>query len=183
MADDKSTATGPQTGSGPAPRQGRGMRWLLIASLALNLLVAGIVVGALFDGPRGDRRPPGPRDAVAPYTRALEAPDRRKLRRELRRAFLDRRGQGDVLAAPYRDVIAILRADPFDASALRDALAAQAAAASRRHDAGREVLTRHIAAMSAAERQAYTDRLEAEVARLAAARKPGWRPRPPEGRD
>lgn len=161
--------------TGLTPKAGRGMRWLLIASLALNLLVVGIVVGAMFGGPGRDHRAGQPRDAVAPYTRALAPRDRRALRRELRQSLFDRRPSSDALAAPYMQVVALLRAAPFDADALRTALTAQSAQAQARLTAGREVLLAHISAMTDAERRAYSDRLEAEIARLADDRRPGWR--------
>lgn len=135
------------------------MRWLLLASLALNLLVAGLVVGdALVDGPRGPR----PTDlALGAVAEALEPSDRRAILHALRgrhdlRPF-GREEPGAALAA----LAGAARADPFDRAAAEAALEAQGARVERAEAAVRAALLDHLAAMAPAERAAFADRLMA----------------------
>lgn len=151
------------------------LRVLLFASLALNLLIVGAVAGALWRG--GPARGPeagASRDFAAPYARALAPEDRRALRRDLRRAMLANRPERGALAEGYARASAALRADPFDPAALEAALAGQAERARRRQEVGREVMVAFLSALSAEERRAFADRLDAEIARLSA-RSRAWR--------
>ncbi|MBM2577065.1 periplasmic heavy metal sensor [Jannaschia sp. Os4] len=95
----------------------RWVPWALAASLAVNLLVAGAVVGAMAMG-GGDRARGfgGPPELA--LARALPKEERARLREALRDAAVRR---GDRTRT--RDaVVAALRAEPFDAAALELAL-------------------------------------------------------------
>ena len=144
---------------------GTGMRgWLkavLFGSLALNLLVAGLAVGVVFDGPPG--HPPRDRDPALPFTRAFDEDQRHDLRRALRKEFDKRRGDGSGLIEDYREALAVLRAEPFDAEALKAALDKQGARAETRRERGQQILAEMLAGMSPADRKAYADRLEREL--------------------
>ena len=162
----------------PARPRARALRIALVLSLALNVAFIGAIAGAfLGDGPR-DRRATASPDMVLPYTRALSRDDRRTLREGYRMQGGGRPPLADVLG-DYSEVVAILRADPFDPAAFEAKLTAQAAGAAERQQTGRRLLTERIRGMSAAERLSYADRLEAEVARLAEhVQKRGVRPEP-----
>ncbi len=108
----------------PPVRPRRLWRIVLVASLALNLAVGGIVAGSVVSGRLG-KGPPRSFDlGLGPIARALEPQERRAIGRNLRqnRALrdLDLRGRVD-------EVIALLRAEPFDPQALEALMDQQAA--------------------------------------------------------
>lgn len=156
--------------AGPSLRSPRGLRIALFVSLALNLLVAGFVIGSfVLHGPphRGPGGGPEPQFA---YFRAFTEPERQDLRRELFRSLHDgpegahaRRG---AFAEGYRSAVEALRAEPFDASRLSGILAAQAERATTARERGQAVLVDYLASMSPDARAAYADRLEAELDRF-----------------
>ena len=156
------------------PKMSRGMRILLLVSLAANLAVVGLVAGMLLLGPdHPHRRPPQGHDFVFPYTRAFSEDQRHELGRRLRGAFDEDRAErrseqreGGYLDG-YRAALGMLRADPFDAEAFRATLADQGAAARRRQEVGQQVFMDYVEAMSVDERRAYAERLEAEIGRMA----------------
>lgn len=169
------------------------MRPLLIVSLAVNLLVAGVVLGALVRG-GGSHRDFGPsgRDPVLPYTRALSEEQRHALRNDLAQAFgrgrgeafgQGRDGQGrdgrGALVQSFDAALTVLRSDPFDAAAMQEILRRQAELTDLRRRLGEEVLAAHLARLSPEERRAYADRLEAELSRLRGRKghAPGQKPR------
>lgn len=141
------------------------MRVLLLASLALNLLVAGVLVGdALTDGGPGH----GPRPValdLGPLTRALDPADRR--------AVLDALQGRDDLRPPSRaeraaflaETLAAVRADPFDRARAEAALLEQSERVAAVEGAVRAALLDRLAALPAEARDAYADRLEAEAGR------------------
>jgi uncharacterized membrane protein len=143
----------------PAPGAPRAwVRWLLVASLALNLLLVGVAVGAFF-GPAG-RDGQMPRDSVLPYVQAFEPRERRALGRDLRArmraAGIDRSARRDG----YRDAVQLLRAEPFDAAAFEALLQRQFAAAARLQSEGRAALIERLSGMKPEARAAYAARLE-----------------------
>lgn len=147
-----------------ADRQTRILRVALFVSLAVNLAIAGLVAGAFLDGRR--MGPPPRFDlSLGPVGQALDEADRRAILRDLR-ARPDLRPPGPrARQAHFRDLLAVLRAEPFERGEIEALLADH-----RRHgaallDAGQAALLDRIAAMSPEERAAFADRLEAEVSR------------------
>ncbi|MDJ0821909.1 MAG: periplasmic heavy metal sensor [Paracoccaceae bacterium] len=160
-----------------ARRMSGWVRVVFFASLALNLLVAGLVIGLIWSGgpPRGEVL--NGRDGVTPYTRAFDEEQRRAIRQALRRSLAESwRENRQGLAGPYREALVLLRADPFDAAAMAAVLERQVKFSDARRQRGQEVLTGFLSELSLAERQAYANRLEAEIERLER-RRPG---RPPK---
>jgi uncharacterized membrane protein len=139
------------------------LRWALVLSLGLNLLVAGLLAGAwLRGGPPGERfRDPG----FGPFAAALSDDDRRALRRAFVRHMPEMRENRMALRADMQDVLAALRADPFDAAALDAAMDAAMSRLAGRIAVGQDLLAERIAAMDPAERAAFADRLEAALQR------------------
>jgi uncharacterized membrane protein len=154
-----------QDAAAPA-RTARWLRWLLVASLALNLLVLGAMAGRMLRGDIGAPQAIVLRDlSFGPYTEAMGPADRAALRRAfaerappLREIWRTRRAEQEAL-------VAAIRAEPFDAARVAELLAAQAERTTERLRTGQTVLVERIAAMSAAERAAFAQRLEAAFRR------------------
>lgn len=139
----------------------RRVRVLLVLSLALNLAVAGVVIGAMVTG--GPRGGPARIDmSLGPLGRALSPQDRRAVVRDLRETGalggMDRGARRQALA----ETVALLRAEPFAPDALARGFTSQRERGGRVLEAGHEALVAHIAAMTLEERAALADRLEAE---------------------
>lgn len=140
-------------------RGGRGLRIALGISVALNLLVAGLVAGAVL-------RDGGPRERMlrdlefGPFTEVLSREDRDGLRRD----FLARSGGFRDMRAEMRSdfdaLLGALRAEPFDIGAARAVLEAQQTRMQSRLALGQELLLERVAAMTPAARAAFADRLE-----------------------
>jgi uncharacterized membrane protein len=154
------------------PVMRRRMRIVLFASLALNLVIVGLVVGVVANGGPPSRADHRDRDPVMPYTRAFDEKQRRNLRDAYRSSFAPRPGSGKPdLVAGYRQAVEVLRADPFDISQLTAVVGRQKAQADRRQKSGQDILTSFLAAMSPEERLAYADRLEVEIERMSSRQK------------
>lgn len=141
----------------PKPRSRMWMRVLLGVSLALNLLVIGLVVGTMlrFGGPDGARQPP--RSVGLAMVRALPGEERRALLGKIRGEQRAQRGQRE---AETRLVLEALRADPFDRQALDQVLERQA---EDRRDLQLEIQRAwldRVARMDAGTRFEYADRIE-----------------------
>ena len=111
-----------------SPKSPIWLRITLFLSLALNLLIAGLVGGFfLFSGPneRADR---GPRDLGSLYTRALDQEDRRALRCDFARGLASQGRERGAIVMDVQAALKVLRATPFDVDAFGQALANQAAA-------------------------------------------------------
>lgn len=122
-------------GAEQEPRMpGRWLKWALGVSLALNLVVVGMVAGAAYrlGGPNGERRhlDRAPTSYGAALARALPREARRELRRSLRAddAGLPDRAERRAL---FTQMIALLRDETFDREAAQALLDAQADAAVR----------------------------------------------------
>lgn len=139
-------------------------RWmpiLLAVSLAVNLLVVGVILGTALRFRGGDhaRVPPG--FGMALY-HALPKEDRKALRGELsalRSKGSNRRSQD------FSALSQALQAVPFDPAAVQILLDQQAQASSDLQMALHQQWLAQVAAMSDGERQIYAERLEEVVKR------------------
>lgn len=133
------------------------VRVLLGVSLALNLLVLGLIGGAMlrFGGPDGMRAPP--RSVGAALFRELPREDRRALRAGAGESHDQRHVR---LKADAKALGAALRATPFDAGAMEALLEGHAKTRAESHMSLQRAWLDRVIAMSNAERQAYADRLE-----------------------
>ncbi len=136
----------------------RATRILLVVSLALNLLVGGVIVGAVLSGKAGG--PPRFDLNLGPYVRALAPEQRRQIGEALR-------GRDDLRPLGPRErrinktaFITALNADPFDATVIEDQLSDQRNRTTRLVDAGQAALVDIIRNMTAEERSAFADRLD-----------------------
>jgi uncharacterized membrane protein len=145
-----------------------GMPWgriVLFASLALNLLVAGLVGGAILRHDRyGDGAPL--RDlGYGPFGAALSMSDRHVLTRELVGRAGDLRVNRDDIRRQFAEMLAALRAKPFDPGALQALVGQQRSKLEERQAIGQQLLLERIEAMSDDERAAFADRLERNLRR------------------
>ena len=150
----------------------RGSRWLkplLMASLAANLLIVGIVAGSFFSagGERPDRVSREVSNLVGPqFFRALEPEDRRALVRDIAQKRDRIRENRGALRRRIEQLLVELNSEPFDVDAVKMLLEEQRSAVAGRHQFGEELLLERLSSMSAEERAAFADRLAASLKRL-----------------
>lgn len=130
------------------------VRILFGVSLAANLLVVGLAVGAaLRFGPGGADRPPPP-TGVSIYL-SLPHEDRKLLRAKLRDVMPSPRDRKDEA----RDLSDALAAVPFDRGALEEVMRVQSDQRMAFQSAMEQVWLEHVSTMDDATRAAYALRL------------------------
>jgi uncharacterized membrane protein len=152
--------TDPAPPAPPAPpRPGRGLKIALALSVALNLGVAGLALGAwLKEGPGGRGLP---RElSFGPFDQAFLPEDRAALRRDLIARAPEIRTTRAEMRAELQAVLQALRARPYDPAALTRALAAIETRYAGRLALGRSLIEARLQALDDAGRQAFADRLE-----------------------
>ncbi len=156
MTDPADPVVREPVAAAPSPRW---MRWLLVASLSANLLVVGLVAGAVLR--HGDPRSRGmPADITfGPLTQALTREDRRALRDGFIARAPNFREDMRAVRADMQTLLATLRADPWDEATARTALLAIETRIGQRVETGRDLLLERIGTMSPAERAAFADRV------------------------
>ena len=145
------------------------LRWVLIASLALNLAVLGVMGGAAWRFHSSDRvsgRLPWVDHVSLAYMRAFEREDSRAIRQDMRAALPPRAETIAQSKASFAPIVQMLRAPAFSAPALRAALARQMDPMVQRQRLAQQVAVERIAQMSPSQRAAFADRLEQAVADL-----------------
>jgi uncharacterized membrane protein len=143
----------------PAPRGRSWWRWLLVASLGLNLAFVGLVAGAVLRGPPHSG-PPAP--GLWHYARAMPDAHRRDLGRALRASRPDWGGAREALRGQRTALAAALTAEPFDADAVAAILQEEARLTGTLAERGARMLMDQIAQMDAEERAAYADAILSE---------------------
>lgn len=135
-------------------------RIVLVASLAMNFLVVGVIGGAVVTGRIG----PGPTKSfdfgLGPLARTLDREDRRAIGRALRRdqdvRRIDVRGQLTAM-------VGALRSDPFEPEQLRAVMAEQSNRMVTLQQKAQAALIDQIAQMDQARRMQFADRLQREL--------------------
>lgn len=146
------------TPAAPA-RSGRGLRIALGLSLAVNLLILGLVAGAALHGPPD--RSKMERDLnFGPFAEALRPEDRRALRREILQRAPELRESRDRMRLDLAGLLEALRADPFDPVRLEAVMNAQQERLAGQIALGANVIRDYLTGLDAAERRAFADRLE-----------------------
>ncbi len=159
------SVTPPVTPVPALPAAPRWMKVALAASLAVNLGVAGLVIGSVLkDGPP-HRAAMGQDFGFGPFTDALSKDDREALRQSFLTAAPEFRDQRRQTRADFDGLLSALRAVPFDAPGLRTLLDAQHTRAMSRFEIGRTLIYDRIAAMTPEARAAFADRLEEALKR------------------
>ena len=162
MTDD------PVSGNAPERRAPRWMTLLLVLSLAVNLLIAGMVIGSVATRDR-DRH--GGRSDLAgdlgrtPFVAALDRDDRRALARALMREAGPLRESRYELKSRVESLLSAIRAEPFDRAAVERLIADQRHAAGRRQELGERLLLDYLEGLSTEARRAYADRLDRSIRR------------------
>lgn len=138
-------------------------RIVLVISLAVNVAVAGLVIGAVLKhGPRDhDRRPPKAEIlSYGPYTSALTEEDREVLLDRLIGAQGEIRDNRRAVKADFKRLLDAVRAEPYDPVATAAILRDQQARVQKQIDLVSRVLLEQLTEMSAKERDDFADRLE-----------------------
>lgn len=167
MTEDPSR---PDRTASPPARPRRWIYPLLFVSLAVNLLIVGMVAGWMISpnrAERADRLDRSVRSVMGePFLRALPEEHRRALVRDVLSEGARLRENRAALRARFEALLAALRAEPFDPAAVRDLFAQQREVALKRQRVGEDLLLKRLSEMSAAERAAYADRLARALRRL-----------------
>lgn len=145
-----------------AARPSRLWKVVLVCSLALNLAVAGVVVGSMASGRFGDGPPRSFNLGIGPMARALSPQERREVGRSLRQ---DRVLRDVDLRGRVNGMVDALKADPFVPEALRVFLDAQNAQMSNVQGKAQDALLDTIAQMTHARRQEFADQLHEELSK------------------
>lgn len=149
----------------PEARRGW-MRVALIVSVSLNLLVAGVVIGAVIGH---DKRPPRPvvgDVSLGPFTDALSKEDREALRRAAQAEGRNLRDMRRRASSDMREVIAVLEAEPFDKAKAGAVIGAVRSRAMERFAIGERLMVERLAQMTPEARQAFAARLRAQTERF-----------------
>jgi uncharacterized membrane protein len=148
----------PEPPPAASPHPSRWLKPALIVSVALNLAVVGLVLGAwLGDGHRGGM----PRDmSFGPFSEALSDQDLRALRKALMTRAGEFSSSRKAARAEFEVLLTALRADPFDPAAMKSALSAIETRNAERLQLGRSLIETRLIEMSPEDRQAFADRLE-----------------------
>lgn len=176
----------------PAPRSGlRGwMKIAFIASVTVNFLVLGTVVGGVI---AHRRHPPPPvmergQDALTfgPLGGAFSREDRLAMRQAAERRGTNFEAMRAAVRVDFQRLEAALKAEPFDAEGVRLVLADMRARTLKRMDIGEHLILERLAKMTPQQRERFVERLRRGMDRLSKhleernhGRGPGDAPPPP----
>lgn len=152
---------------GPARRVGRGVKIALGLSLAVNLLVLGLVVGAILSVGPGRSGGDDPRLrslGLGPFAIALSREDRAAVIDRIDRDAL--RQNRRALGLGLVQLRAALVAEPFDRAAAEAALLRARGAAAALQGQGHRAVLDQVEMMSAADRAELADRLGRALRRM-----------------
>ncbi|MDG1430928.1 MAG: periplasmic heavy metal sensor [Paracoccaceae bacterium] len=145
----------------------KGPRWgkiVLILSLSVNLLIAGLAVGTFANVKKGDNFVRNGEESGA-YTFALSPKDRREIGKNMASYFQKNGRDRDALGKEYARMIEVVTADTFDREAAQLILSNQASFAVDRRLAAEGLLLDQLESMSADERREFAERLQEGVKR------------------
>lgn len=143
----------------PAVPMRRGLRILLIASLAVNIAVAGLAIGAAFNWKTG-----GPPRAFefgsGQLGRALAREDRRAIGEALRRDPNLRLPSRSDVRRVTAQMAGIIRSEPFERDALEAIMGDLQGRVANVRGATSEMIIDRVAAMTPDQRATFADALE-----------------------
>lgn len=143
--------------------EGRGMRILLILSLALNLLVLGLGAGAMWRGHGMRGHGMAGRDGFGLLAMSLPREDRRALRDRFETATGNRAGDRSAMRADFAALTVLLRAESWDADGAALVLARQGARGAERMAQGQKIMLDYLAGLTPEARRALADQIEKGV--------------------
>lgn len=156
------------------PKARRGwMKYVLIVSLGVNLVVAGMMGGAVLRGGPPERmRVENEISALGLriYARALDGPSRKALGAAIRVRRSEFPSGREVFLAHKKAMASAISADPYDSAAVAAELSRQAGVVTSNVTMGHSLLLERLDAMSPAQRQDMAEKL------LLPPRKRGERP-------
>ena len=136
------------------------VKGVLILSLTLNFLVAGVVVGGILGNDRHPPRPPAPEELTfGPLTGAFSKEDRIAMRRAAEGGGTDFKAMRAVMRGDFDRLVAALQADPWDEAAVRAVLGEMRERSLKRMDLGEQVMLERLQAMTPEARKAFAARL------------------------
>ncbi len=145
------------------PKPGRMGRIALVASLAVNVLLAGAIIGSVASGRAGPARSfelqIGPLGQV--LTKDQRAEVGRDLRRAIRAAGIERPSRQAVLA----NAVTLLEADVFDAAAFESTIRGQYQRVDQVRDVALVTFSAYLSDLPLADRQAIARSLEEQARR------------------
>lgn len=144
-------------------KPGKRLKIALGLSLMLNLAVAGVVAGAFLRDGHGGREAMVRDLGFGPYSEALRPEDRKALRAKLFERAPELREQRRQMRADTQALLQVLRADPFDPTALDGLLAGQRDRLTSQLQLGQELLRDFLVGLPASERAGFADRLEGRL--------------------
>lgn len=134
--------------------------WLLIASLALNVAVIGLVAGFMFKQSDRNKKSPPPTDIVRNLVRAIPENNRPALREGLAQKRPQMRKISRELRAQKLILSDLLVAEPFEISDVEAAFMDNKRIVSQITDGGFEILLDRIEQMNAADRATFSQNLK-----------------------
>lgn len=126
-------------------------RIVLVLSLVLNLLLIGLIVGAVGSGRAGPQK--GFEAGLGPIGQILPREDRVKIGRDIRRALRAADRHPREIAAAMREVVSLLEAETFDTDAFVETVQAQQEWQDVVRQAALTSFVDHISTMSVEERR------------------------------
>lgn len=142
----------------------RGMRVLLLISLSLNLLIVGVVLGAMvFGSAWHGHHAPGLDRAGGPLTRALGPDDRRAIGRQMRQAYQDGRPGRATHKATFDALVNALRQEPFNRAEVEARMQEMRSLVQSRLAVGQTLLLDRLEQMTPSDRAAYAERLAEQI--------------------
>jgi uncharacterized membrane protein len=157
---------GPQPDAQKPRRTGRGVKIALAVSLAFNLLILGLVGGAVLGRPDPGGAPAIRTLGLGPFALALPGEARDDIRGRIEANMPELRRNRAEIGRSLMAVRRALLADPFDRAAAARALGRSREAAMALQAQGHGALLDTLDQMSAAERAIVADRLARTLRRL-----------------
>lgn len=145
--------------SNTTTRPSRLKHWLLIGSLATNLLIVGLVAGFVLRGPNSiaDRGSRG--DGLRDVFSAIPKSQQKLLRKDLQELRSQQSGNHKRLRTLPRRVIALLEEEEFDAVAFENIVNEQRELMQSVTSSGLQLISERVAAMSFDERKQFAENL------------------------
>ncbi len=147
------------------PKKRNWVKYLLIVSLGLNLIVAGLMVGAKVSGHGPHKRVGMPGFGMRGFVQALPRDKRAELRAQFRDNRSKMRANGKAMHKSMDTIRAVIAMQPFDAEALHTAFTNQRAQVTSVTQDAQDAFVKIIADMSDAERAEFAENLNKQQLR------------------